>query len=477
MKKLLKPAAITFVLLFTLLCGWKPVAVFADTEYLAKGTCGDLTWNLGTDKILKFSGSGNFAAFKSHLDPDSVEAVSFPAGMNEANINDLCSLTNQDMFKNFYVEEGNAFYKSIDGVLYSKDEKTLVAYPKGRQDSSFSIPDFVEAIDESAFNYSGYQYNGRSPLTDVTFSKNLRSIGPNAFSGCAFTSVKLPASISIIFGKAFHECKNLKEFIIEDSEQMDEYSRFGWFSVDGVLYSKSWNDEKGEITIEYYPPGRDAAEFQVPSGVTTIGWNAFSDLAGPDPRKIPFLNTLRLPVTVTRLLESDAFWRSGIKNFYFPSTLKLDLDRKMLWESEIDSVTFYGAKDSDAQRYAAKYGIKFVESKDPAYVNPEKQFLFKSLIQESDTGQAAVPAKEAGQKALKLSASTLTLKVKKSSNALQLKQSASGDSVLKWTSSKKAVVSVNAKTGLLKAKKAGTAVITVTMKSGALASCKVTVKK
>lgn len=76
-----------------------------------------------------------------------------------------------------------------------------------------------------------------------------------------------------------------------------------------------------------------------------------------------------------------------------------------------------------------------------------------------------------------LNASTLPLQVKKSSTALKIKSFTKGDSVKIWKSSNASIVAVNSKNGKLSAKKTGTATITVTMKSGAKASCRVKVQK
>jgi len=73
----------------------------------------------------------------------------------------------------------------------------------------------------------------------------------------------------------------------------------------------------------------------------------------------------------------------------------------------------------------------------------------------------------------KLSKKKLTLKAGKTAK-LKVKY-AKGDKVKSWKSSKKSVVAVS-KSGKLKAKKAGKATITVKLKSGKKATCKVTVK-
>ena len=78
---------------------------------------------------------------------------------------------------------------------------------------------------------------------------------------------------------------------------------------------------------------------------------------------------------------------------------------------------------------------------------------------------------------VKLNVSMLTMQVKQSSTALKVSSKLGYDEVKKWASSKSRVVSVDRKTGKLKAKKPGTAYITVLLNSGAKTRCKVGVQK
>ena len=84
---------------------------------------------------------------------------------------------------------------------------------------------------------------------------------------------------------------------------------------------------------------------------------------------------------------------------------------------------------------------------------------------------------EKNTSSVKLNATSIPLQVGKSTTALKIKKKKPGnDKVVKWTSSNKKIVTVTKK-GKIKAKKVGTAYVTVTMKSGATAKCKVKVQK
>ncbi len=79
---------------------------------------------------------------------------------------------------NITVEEDNAYYKSIDGNLYSKDGKTLLQYANGKTDASFVIPDEVTKIGSSAFEYC-------TNIQSITISKYVTHIDTQAFYGCS----------------------------------------------------------------------------------------------------------------------------------------------------------------------------------------------------------------------------------------------------------------------------------------------------
>jgi uncharacterized protein YjdB len=75
-----------------------------------------------------------------------------------------------------------------------------------------------------------------------------------------------------------------------------------------------------------------------------------------------------------------------------------------------------------------------------------------------------------------LNASSTPLQLKKTTSEIKVKSKIETDSVKSWTSSNKSIVTVTAK-GKITAKKVGTATVTVLMKSGAKATCKIKVQK
>ena len=103
---------------------------YSETEYTVSDT---------VEKI------GDYA-FNSSV---NLEKITISAGVKEIGryvFGDCNSLLNIE------VSAANQYYKSVDGVLYSKDGKTLIAYPGGRTEKSFKIPDGVTAIADGALN-------------------------------------------------------------------------------------------------------------------------------------------------------------------------------------------------------------------------------------------------------------------------------------------------------------------------------------
>jgi hypothetical protein len=113
------------------------------------------------------------------------------------------------------VSAENQEYKDIDGVLFTKDGKTLLCYPEGGK-SAYTIPEGVAVIGENAFWSC-------ANLTSVTIPASVTTIGENAFRFCAsLTSITIPASVAAVGDWAFRDCGSLKPEIKADIQK-----RFG----------------------------------------------------------------------------------------------------------------------------------------------------------------------------------------------------------------------------------------------------------
>lgn len=76
----------------------------------------------------------------------------------------------------FIVDEANQNYCSVDGVLFTKDKAELVAYPYGKTQMEYTVPDGVKRIGEYAFSKIENIYK-------INLPESLESIGGYAFYG------------------------------------------------------------------------------------------------------------------------------------------------------------------------------------------------------------------------------------------------------------------------------------------------------
>lgn len=153
---------------------------------------------------------------------------------------------NNQKLKEFKVDPENPYFCDVDGVLYTKDMKTLLYYPNARgvetvteTDANgnknevkrivYEIPDGVEVIRSKAFYKCGN-------LTALTLPNSLITIEEKAFFRCgSLKDVKLPAGVTVIAKDAFGYCTALQEIVIPASiTELGEYAFYNCTSLKNV---------------------------------------------------------------------------------------------------------------------------------------------------------------------------------------------------------------------------------------------------
>lgn len=107
--------------------------------------------------------------------------------------------------QNIIVDNGNVDFTSENGVVFSKDKKTLVRYPTGKEDKSYEIPGTVTHICNRAFL-------GCRKIQQVKIPANVKRINACAFDGCVgLKKVEIPddSNLEKIYWGAFENCNNL----------------------------------------------------------------------------------------------------------------------------------------------------------------------------------------------------------------------------------------------------------------------------
>ena len=96
----------------------------------------------------------------------------------------------------------NPYFQSIGGILFSTDLKTIVAFPAGRKEAEYYIPNGVVTIGKHAFASC-------KNLKNIHIPDSVKIIEDDAFSMCEFQSIIIPDSVTLIGNGAFSLCKSL----------------------------------------------------------------------------------------------------------------------------------------------------------------------------------------------------------------------------------------------------------------------------
>lgn len=210
-----------------------------------------------------------------------------------------------DNLLEYIVDPANEVYKSVNGVIYSKNGDVLVDAPSSIS-GAFSIPDGVKEIKSRAFWHR--------QITSITIPNTVEIIGTEAFFGCNIPSIHIPESVTKIEKEAL-DGWNVKSITV-DSGNLNYSSR------NGTLYNK-------DQTILIQPPQGETGTYTVPNGVKEI----FDDAFGSSE-----YSQIILPESL-RIIGSYAFWQCfNLKEIVLPNSLKT-IKRGAFWKSGLVKIT------------------------------------------------------------------------------------------------------------------------------------------
>ncbi len=274
------------------------------------------------------------------------------------------------------VDENNANYVSVDGILYSKDMKKLINVPPAKELVSFVIPESVEEIESYAFEdcvslehciissnvkriggYSFYRCAGLKEieipnnlefledstftdcnrLTKVELPEGLKIIGKFVFSNCRSLSIiNIPESVVQIGSGAFMKCDSIETIKLPEAIEMLEGGIFGVFQecnslqditipARGELFTEglfrgcrslkniTLPEDMTEIKDGTFEDCKSIEQIELPHNIKKIGRNAFCGCAA--------LKSIVIPENV-EVIGERAFSYSGLEQIYIPDNVK-----------------------------------------------------------------------------------------------------------------------------------------------------------
>ncbi len=141
-------------------------------------------------------------------------------------------------------DPANKNYVSVDGVLFTKDMKELVAYPGGIQ-GGYTVPATVNHIGDAAFY-------GALGLDSVTILGNLDFIGFEAFAECSkLTDVAIRDGVNYVGYWAFRGCDGIKSLTVPQSVTNIGNQAFGFAYADHKLSGFSLRGYK-DSAVNFY---------------------------------------------------------------------------------------------------------------------------------------------------------------------------------------------------------------------------------
>lgn len=237
----------------------------------------DFVFDSSTGTITKYVGLGGIVEIPSVIGGVAVNSVGESAFEDNDN---LQSITIPDGVTSIGMQAFAAcdYLKTVtipNGVTIIGD----YAFSGCLRLSSLAIPQGLNSINEGTFS-------GCISLASISVPSGVTSIKRYAFRGCAnLSSISMPDSVASIESEAFGQCKSLISLTIPKGVSSIESGAFSeclslqsfkvsnlnssFTSLGGVLFDKE------AVTLVQYPLGRVDSTYVIPSGVLSVGSQAF----------------------------------------------------------------------------------------------------------------------------------------------------------------------------------------------------------
>ena len=293
-------------------------------------------------------------------------AIEIPAGVVSMGDNPFSYCAS---LKTVTVAAGNPVFYVRDGVLFCREDHSLVCYPnlaaEPAEDAyeTYTVPAGTEIIRGGAFG-------GVDTLSDIYLPDSLRVIGYQAFGFCmGLHSIAIPDSVTEIGDAAFDTCVSLVRAVLPA----------GLKKIPSMLFYQCESLSAVDIPETVEEIGDSAFDFcgalkhvRIPDGVTEIGTAVFEGCSSLETVVIPdsvtgigdfafcgcsALAGIRIPAAAEKIGEYGFSGCRALKELAIPDSVESIGEHA--FDLCPDDLTIICGPDSCAKTYCERNGIAF----------------------------------------------------------------------------------------------------------------------
>lgn len=223
------------------------------------------------------------------------------------------------------VDENNENYTAVDGILYSKDKKTLLCYPPAKAGTSFAIPDGVEELGIAAI--SGTE------LKEIKLPSSLTKLNRHCFSyNESLTSIDMSGNdFYEVPVMAFANCTALTDVKFSDSTVSIELACFMDCTALADIELPPMIAHVGQAAFQ----GTALTKIIIPATVSEIGFNAFGYV--DDYKTVENFVIIGAAASAASAYANDTDSENNVANKF--TFMTLEAYEKQLEYESLDAVT------------------------------------------------------------------------------------------------------------------------------------------
>lgn len=176
----------------------------------------------------------------SYTIPENVEYLGYNAFSDLVYLKDLNVPAKVDIFsglhsdtlENINIDEAHEDYKSVDGVVYSKDGTILICFPGGKNVEKYEV---ASTVKETTIN----AVTGCVPMKEITFPEGFEKLSEASLYFCEnLTTINLPSTLTEVEDDFFRACYVVTTINFNGTKAQ-------WEAFDTSVYFPSYEETEG----------------------------------------------------------------------------------------------------------------------------------------------------------------------------------------------------------------------------------------